>query len=204
MPGKKAPEATRREQIVEAAYAVAARTGVEGLTVRAVAEQAGLSHGLVHFHFKGRDQLVSALLDRVLAVTSVLQVAGDVAAIPGTLDRFHALLRREMDRLSQRPPDVRLFLEFWALGTRDPAIRARIVAALERYRAAFRAVTLDVLRAEPAAFAGVTPDGLAAVAVSFVNGCAVQAMIDPDHFNIAEYLAAVQGIIGRLSAAPSR
>ncbi len=39
-------------------------------------------------------------------------------------------------------------------------------------------------------------DGLAAVAVSWVNGCAVQAMIDPGHFDIEQYLAAVEGILG--------
>jgi len=42
----------------------------------------------------------------------------------------------------------------------------------------------------------VTPNGLAAIAVSFINGCAVQAMIDPDHFDVGEYLASVQGILG--------
>jgi hypothetical protein len=41
----------------------------------------------------------------------------------------------------------------------------------------------------------VTPAGLTAVAVSFVNGCAVQALIDPDGFDVEEYLAAVQGIL---------
>jgi hypothetical protein len=37
---------------------------------------------------------------------------------------------------------------------------------------------------------------LAAVAVSWINGCAVQAMIDPVHFDTDEYLMAVQGMIG--------
>jgi hypothetical protein len=31
-----------------------------------------------------------------------------------------------------------------------------------------------------------------------VNGCAVQAMIDPRHFDIEQYLAAVEGILGRV------
>jgi hypothetical protein len=34
------------------------------------------------------------------------------------------------------------------------------------------------------------------MAVSFINGCAVQAMIDPDHFDVWEYLTSVQGILG--------
>ena len=53
-----------------------------------------------------------------------------------------------------------------------------------------------MVQRESADGAGVTADGLAAVAVSFVNGCAVQAMIDPAHFDIDQYLAAVEGILG--------
>jgi hypothetical protein len=53
-----------------------------------------------------------------------------------------------------------------------------------------------MVQTEPARSGGVTADGLAAVAVSLVNGCAVQAMIDPAHFDIEDYLAAVEGILG--------
>ncbi len=198
MPGRKASETVRREQILRAAYEVASRKGIDGLTVRAVAARAKLSHGLVLFHFKRKDQLVNALLDRVLATSLMLHMSEDVARVPHALDRLRALLQQEMDRLSSEPRRTRLFFEYWALGTRHSAMRAKISAELDRYRAAFRATAEDILQAEPARFTGVTSDGLAAVAVSFINGCAVQAMIDPEHFDINEYLAAVQGIIGRL------
>ena len=92
MPGQKASEAERREQILSAAHQVALQRGIDGLTVRRVAARARLSHGLVLFHFKRKDQLVSALLDRVLAATLSLRVAEDVARIGGALDRLRALL----------------------------------------------------------------------------------------------------------------
>jgi TetR/AcrR family transcriptional repressor of bet genes len=196
MPGRKAPEIARREQILKAAYEVALRKGIGGLTVRAVAAQAKLSHGLVHFHFKRKAQLVSMLLDWVLATTTVLRIPEDIARLPRAQDRLRALLRQEMERLSREPRRIRLFFEYWAMGTRQPAIRAKISAELDHYRAAFRAMTQLMVRTEPARCAGVTAEGLAAVAVSFVNGCAVQAMIDPGHFDIEEYLAAVEGIVG--------
>jgi AcrR family transcriptional regulator len=196
MPGRKAPEATRREQILKAAYEVALRRGIAGLTVRAVAARARLSHGLVHFHFKQKAQLVSALLDWVLATTTVLHVPAVIAEIPRPQDRLRALLRQEMDRLAKEPRRIRLFFEYWALGTRHAATRARIRAELDRYRAAFRTMTAEMVQTETARSAGVTADGLAAVAVSFVNGCAVQEMIDPAHFDIEQYLAAVEGVLG--------
>jgi TetR/AcrR family transcriptional regulator, transcriptional repressor of bet genes len=196
MPGRKAPEATRRDQILKAAYEVALGKGIDGLTMRAVAARARLSHGLVHFHFKDKAQLVGALLDRVLASTAVLDVPAVIAHIPRAQDRLGALLRQEMDRLAQEPRRFRLFFEYWALGTRHAPTRARISAELERYRGAFRRLSAEMVQAEPARSGGVTADGLAAVAVSLVTGCAVQAMIDPAHFDIEDYLAAVEGILG--------
>jgi TetR/AcrR family transcriptional regulator, transcriptional repressor of bet genes len=195
MPGQKAGEAERREQILQAAYKVALRRGVEGLTVRAVAAAAGLSHGLVLFHFKRKDQLVSAVLDRVLDSTLSLRADENVDRIDDPAGRLPALLRGEVDRLTRSGREARLFLEYWALGARQPALRSKISAALERYRDAFRRLTEEMVQAEPDRLAGVTPAGLTAVAVSFVNGCAVQALIDPERFDVEAYLAAVQGLL---------
>lgn len=198
MPGKKASEAERREQILTAAHQVALRQGIEGLTVRAVAARARLSHGLVLFHFKRKDQLVAAVLDRVLAATLPPRLAAQGAPPANPPARLQAVLRGEVDRLSRDSRQMRLFLEYWALGTRQPVVRARVRAALEHYRLAFRPMTEDVLASEPARFSGLTSEGLAAVAVSFINGCAVQAMIDPDHFDVEKYLAAVHVMVGGL------
>jgi TetR/AcrR family transcriptional regulator, transcriptional repressor of bet genes len=196
MPGQKAPETLRRQQILKAAHEVALRQGIDGLTVRAVASRARLSHGLVLFHFKRKEQLVTAVLDRVLATTLSLRIAEEFTRIREPRARLRALLQQEVDRLSHDPRQVRLFLEYWALGTRHTAIRAKISGELKRYRAAFRTLTEQVVQADGARFPGVTAEGLAAIAVSFINGCAVQAMIDPDHFDVGEYLASVQGILG--------
>jgi hypothetical protein len=131
----------------------------------------------------------------------VLHLPAELDPITQPQDRLRAALEYEMGRLSQEPRRLRLFLEYSVLGTRQPAIRARISAELDRYREAFRTMTAEVIRMEPARLACVTPDGLAAVAVSFINGYAVQAMVDPDHFDIGQYLAAVHDVVGPLARA---
>ncbi|HUE95028.1 MAG TPA: TetR/AcrR family transcriptional regulator [Longimicrobiaceae bacterium] len=199
MAGKPAPEAARREQILQAAFEVAGRAGIGGVTVRAVAAEAGFSHALVLFYFGKKEYLLRELLDWLLANTSVLDVSEDIAHFPSALDRLHALLQQEMVRVAREPRHTRLFFEYWALGTRHAAIRVRIAEELERYRAAFRVNIEGLFLAEPVTFAGITADGLAAVAVSWIQGCAVQAMIDPEHFDTDEYLAAVRGIVGQLT-----
>jgi len=202
MPGQKASVAERREQILSAAYQVALQRGIDGLTVRRVAGRARLSHGLVLFHFKRKDQLIAAVLDRVLAATlPVLPEAGTTSS-GDPRERLWSALRGEANRLIRDSRQVRLFLEYWALGTRLPTIRARIGAELERYRSGFRPLTEKALAAEPARFPGVSPQALAAVAVSFINGCAVQAMIDPAGFDVEKYLAALRGMLVGLEVEP--
>ncbi|MFL5539261.1 MAG: TetR/AcrR family transcriptional regulator [Longimicrobiaceae bacterium] len=199
MPGKRAPEDVRREQILKGSFEVAARDGIGGLTLRSVAAEAKVSHALVAHYFERKERLVHALLDWLIETTSVLHVSDDVARFPRALDRLHALLQQEMARLSHQPRHTRLFFEFWALGARHEAIRVRIGAELARYRAAFRTIMEELLQAEPARFLGTTADGMAAMAVSWIHGCAVQAMIDPARFDTGEYLAAVRGIAGQLA-----
>ena len=193
MPGQKAPEEYRRKDILRAAYDVAARRGIEALTLRAVAARAAVSHGTVLFHFNRRDALVVSLLDSVLDATTVLRVPDDVERLTRPSERLRALLRAEMERLSSDPRQFRLFLEYWALGVRNAIIRRRVSAALERYRAAFRAIAHDGVTTPRPGTNGLrdvmtgTPDGVAAVAVSVIHGCALQAVIDPKAFSVQQH-----------------
>ena len=204
MPGARAAEAVRRGQIIKAAYTVAAAKGLDALTVRDIARKAGISHGLVLFHFETKEQLVLALLDWLLETPTVLHITDDIARIPQPLDRLHALLHREMHRLSSEPRRIRVFFDFWAKGIRDPGIRSKMRGELDRYRDAFRPMAEEVLRSEPRRFAQVSAAGLAAVAVSFIKGCAVQAMIDPDDFDIEEFLTATDGLLGQLGTTAAK
>jgi TetR/AcrR family transcriptional repressor of bet genes len=201
MPGQKAAEATRREQILKAAYDVALRRGIDGLTVRGVASRARLSHGLVLFHFKRKDQLGLALLDRVIAATLSLMVREEVRAIASPRERLQALLRQEIQRLSAEPRRLRLLLEYWARGAHNAVIRQKISAGLDRYRSDFTRIAEEVLRTGVGPVGGATPVGLAAAVVSLIIGYPVQSMIDPDHFDVNEYLATAQGVLGQLARA---
>jgi TetR/AcrR family transcriptional regulator, transcriptional repressor of bet genes len=194
-----APEAVRREQILSAAFAVAARQGLGGVTIRAVATEARMSHALILFYFERKERLLLDLLDWLIAATSAPNVSEDIARFPRALDRLHALLQQEMTRLAAEPRRTRLFLEYWAMGARHAQVGARVSDELERYRSTFRAVMESLREAEPDTFVGMTADGLASVAVSWVQGCAVQAMNDPDRFDIDEYLAVVRGMVGQLA-----
>ncbi|GHS89778.1 putative transcriptional regulator, TetR family protein [Actinomycetota bacterium] len=55
------PVAARRAQLIEAAITVATKDGIDAATVRAVAAQAGVSLGVVHYCFQDKDELLRAV-----------------------------------------------------------------------------------------------------------------------------------------------
>lgn len=200
MPGMRAPEAERKEQILEAALRVALRDRLDGFSTRKVASEAGLSHGLVFFHFNTRDELIIALLEKLMQQLAVPQVDETLSAIVSPLERLIELLRRELTRLCADRERVELFFDFWVEGTRNLEIRRRIRGILETYRKAVYPITEEILRTAP--LAGVTPEGLTIVAVGIMEGCLMQVVVDPENFDLNEYQNSARALLMQLVSQP--
>ena len=56
--GRKASKEVRRRQLIDATIDVLAKRGFADLTLADVADQAGLSRGIVNFHFESKDKLL--------------------------------------------------------------------------------------------------------------------------------------------------
>lgn len=178
MPGTKLAEEVRREQILQAAFEIASKGGLAAITIRGVAQRADASSGLVSFHFESREGLADALLDWVLSNTAQLEIAPHIQKIDNPLERLMAVLRQEMLRLAD-PASMRVISEFWISGIWDRRVRLRMQRALDKYRHSFLPLAKEAIKAEPTRFEGITADSLAAVAVGFIKGCAVQSIVDP-------------------------
>ncbi|HEX3157600.1 MAG TPA: TetR family transcriptional regulator C-terminal domain-containing protein [Gemmatimonadaceae bacterium] len=196
MPGRKAPEEQRRHDILRAAFAVAARSGLAGVTARSVATEARISSGLVFFYFKTIDALLIALLDWLLERTIVAgEVRGLAVTIADPAERMLAIVRRDIERLPRQRARVELFFDYWVLGTRNPAVRQTIRGALDRYRDSLLVIAQQVVESAPQRFAGVTPLGLAGVVAGFIEGCALQAVMDPSRFDVEQYMATLGALV---------
>jgi TetR/AcrR family transcriptional repressor of bet genes len=58
--------AERRTQIVDALLSVMATHGYEGASVLAIGKTAGLNPALVHYHFKSKEEVLLALVERLV------------------------------------------------------------------------------------------------------------------------------------------
>lgn len=59
---KRVPAEQRRRELTAVAHTVMARDGAFGLTTRAVAKEAGVPHGSVHYAFHSKDELIRAVV----------------------------------------------------------------------------------------------------------------------------------------------
>jgi AcrR family transcriptional regulator len=195
-PRRRAPEEERREAILRAAFAVAARERLGGVTARAVAAEAGISSGLVFFYFESLDNLLVALLDWLLAQTIV---AGDtpdrLSHITDPGARMMLAIRRDVEWLPRQRERVELFFDYWVLGTRHSAIRRKIRRALDRYREAFEPLARALVESDRDRYAGMTAEGLASVAAAFVEGCALQVVMDPQQFDVERAMTTLSALV---------
>ena len=115
------------EALLDAAVRVFAVKGVAGLTYRAVAAEAQVTHGLVGYHFGSREALVHATIARV-AQNSVEQSA----FVPDSGRREDFL--RELPTMTQADPDAAAAqFDLVVLGHRDPALLEEARGLYRRY-----------------------------------------------------------------------
>jgi len=196
MPGRRAPEEERREAILGAAFAVAARERLGAVTARAVAAEAGVSAGLVFFYFESVDKLLVELLDWLLAHTLVAADTPDrLSEVSDPGARMMLAIRRDVEWLPKQRERVELFFDYWVLGTRHPTIRRKIRRALNRYRDAFEPLARALVESDPERYSGMSAEGLASVAAGFVEGCALQVVMDPTEFDVERSMTTLAALV---------
>lgn len=139
-------ETPGREALLHATIVVVARGGLRALTYRAVAAEAGVSHGLVRHHFGTRDRLVAEAME--LAIQESLTDSNMLEA-QLTVDAF----ARGIETLAERQSDTQAFqYELLLESRRRPELRPAAERHYEAYRTAIEAQLLR-LGVDDASFA---------------------------------------------------
>ncbi|WP_104164907.1 TetR/AcrR family transcriptional regulator [Cryobacterium sp. N22] len=200
MGGPKLPEQERCDAILAAAYQIALTDGLDAVTARRVATAAGISPGLVFFHFQSKDGLLQALLAVLLDGTlDALTDPGLAALAPW--DRLERMVRVELERLVEHHAGVELLFAFY-FSRRDDLFRDPIEASFGRYLEAFLPVCREVAGAAGTpggAAEAVSGDDLAATVVALIHGASIQAIRSPASVRSEALLATIRAL--RLPAA---
>ncbi|HEU4667245.1 MAG TPA: TetR/AcrR family transcriptional regulator [Arthrobacter sp.] len=120
----------RQSRILEAALDLLSRHGISGVSMRAVAREAGVALGLVNYYYDDKTSLIRAALRR-MDEHDLLLVAPDPSSSPD--EQLRKALRRVAgaDLLTTRYLSLRLHL--WALAQADEDYAQINAAAFGRY-----------------------------------------------------------------------
>jgi AcrR family transcriptional regulator len=140
---KRADGELSRERILDAATEIAAERGYEGTSIGAVSAKCGLPASSIYWHFKDKDDLIAAVIERSFASW---QSAWELPDDGAPSDRVVGMATEIAKALTDSPDFIRLGLML-ALERRpvEPRARAMFIhareQALDRLTAVFRELT---------------------------------------------------------------
>jgi AcrR family transcriptional regulator len=194
---------SRADEILSAATRMFARRGVTAATMQDVADEAGISVGLIYRYYPSKEQLVRAVLDRIRDSTRALftQAAvethspSDMLAGAGRLlgERFRGAHTRE---------ETILVLEAVLADARRSE---DLVAGRRQLREAYIFLTERLFRQAQTAGAldpGIDPEALALLFVSLNVGIHVLALETPDVIEMEGVLGIVNEMLHRFAPPP--
>lgn len=166
-----------RARILDAAARVFAAEGFAAASLDEVAAAAGLTKGAIYSSFRGKDELILALMEqRIVARTRAAAGAFEGAAGAGGATEAGALL---IESVHSDADWQRLFIEYWAHAMREPKLRATLAERRRELRSVIARAVERTAEAHCLDF-GMSPDEAAVVILALSNGLAIEGLLDPD------------------------
>ena len=166
-----------RVRLLRAAAELIAEQGWGAVRTRAVAERAGLPHGAVSYHFRGKQELLTEAA--LYTVTRALPLEGLVGE-QGTAPDLVELIEGWLTGAETTDPVVTgVGMEAMLQAERDPVLRRRLAELMGRYREAMTDLVASSQRRRTTTVQ-TDPAGLAALLAAIGDGLFLHARIDPE------------------------
>src|SRR5258708_27022174 len=118
----------RRKEVLGVVYEAISESGVDGVTMRQIAEAADISTGTINYHFKNKHNLL------ILAMEAAYELPEDWEVYNGSpFSQLHRLAMGYVFRTA-RDRFCRFWINYTAHSTRDDDIRAHQNTRYERQR----------------------------------------------------------------------
>ncbi len=166
-------------RIVDAMRRSVAARGAAGSTFDQVAREAGVSRGLLHYHFGTKERLIAEVVRRDAEIR-LAHLGGELEGARTVADVIGALLHSLEDLVEHDPGFVALRFELFTSGRRNPEIAAEF-AALQRATRTRVAELLAAKQREGVVKLADEPEAVAAVLLSLADGLALALLGEPEH-----------------------
>ena len=170
------------QALLDAAERLLVEVGHAGITTRRLAEEAGLNHGLVHYYFGSRENLLLRVLERFTGRLIARQRAMYAAELPFVEKWRTAMRYLDADREYQK-----VWCELQALAWNRPDLREPVARVNDEWRA-----VLTEALAEPRERYGIEMplDALVSLVITFNEGLILERLsgIETGHRELLEWI----------------
>jgi AcrR family transcriptional regulator len=168
----------KADKILMAVRSVLAEKGYQGATISEIAQEAGISRGLLHYYFKSKEDMLCQVIRHsmagILARTSAIleSAQSPAAAAEGLCSALRGILVSD-------PHFFKLFLEAWVFARKGPDAQSLLKDIHSRFRQAVRRGLEGLAQKTGQPPASTRLDTLATLLTSLVDGIGMQATIEP-------------------------
>ncbi len=113
----------RRQALIDATIKSLKRHGHDGLSVRRIAAEAGVSIGLINHHFPNKNTLVAESYRQFTRQLTACFQAAVLLAPPNPRARLHAFCEAVFSRPNLDPHVLTAWIVFWGLFRQSPEMR---------------------------------------------------------------------------------
>lgn len=186
----------RRQQLIESTIESIARRGFAETTMADVAEGAGLSRGIVNFHFVSKEMLLNETLNYLAQEYREVWRRALERAGASPIERLKALVAADFDPKVCNKKKVAVWYAFWGEAKSRPYYR-EICAGFDReHHEALRASCQALI--EEGEYAGPTADQIATAIAATTDGLWQNLLIHPQVFDREEAKQNVYAILAVL------
>lgn len=166
----------RRQEIIAAACDVISRKGEANARLKDVAEEAGVSLGLIQHYFRHRDLLIQESFGALLQLS--LEIWGHVVQTEqDPVRQLFALLRLQVSGWSTFETRWSLWIEFWSVAHHDPQMRKYAKAIYRRWNRPFTdLIQVGIASADFAPT--LPPETITLKIMSLIDGLAIRTLMD--------------------------
>jgi AcrR family transcriptional regulator len=187
----------RREAVARAARAVIARDGLDGASVRRVADELGSSTSAVTHYFSSREDLMAAAVGDAYRAAAERMAARADGTGSSPLATLAATLEEALPLDAERRAEARVWLAFWA----GAAVSDRLRGVQRGGYATWRDLVARLLREAARAGelrAGLDPRREGERLLLLIDGLTLQATLEPERLPPRRQRALLRAELERL------
>jgi AcrR family transcriptional regulator len=191
-----------RDELLAAALRVFARRGYGQAGVDEIAAEAGYSKGALYWHFGGKEDLLTTLLEEHVDAP-LRSLVALLEAAPAEQDMSLEAAREFGRRLEHEREAMLLDREYWTLAIRDDELRARYAERQTELRRAMAAALTARARHLGTPDLPMPAEDVARIVMGILGGLTVDELVEPGSVRpglLADALAIIYaGLVARVS-----